>query len=89
VFGMSGAAELKRAVAEAFRAEFAVRDSAGREVARGKVGRQAVEVPEGRWRVVLATDPERDIGEVTVSPAQVTRVEIAKEGDRFAANVQP
>jgi Mg-chelatase subunit ChlD len=88
-YDASGAAELKDALADAFRAEFAVRDSAGQEVARGKVGGPVIDIPDGRWRVVLATDPERDLGEVTVSPPQVVRIEIAKEGDRFAASIQP
>jgi hypothetical protein len=68
------AEELRRAVAEAVQPPFRVLDLAGKVVAEGVVGGEAVPVPAGTYRVEVLTDPIRVIEPVVVAPGTEERV---------------
>jgi hypothetical protein len=70
------AEELNSAVAQAVAPAYDVIDADGNVVASGQVGGDPVKVPPGTYRVVLQTDPEIVIDEVTVTSERVTAVAI-------------
>ena len=70
------AEELNTAVAQAVAPTYDVVDAAGNVVASGQVGGEAVSLPPGTYRVVLQTEPEIVIEEVTVASEEETEVTI-------------
>ena len=68
--------ELNSAVAQAVMPTFDVVDLNGSVVASGQVGGDAVAIPPGTYQVVIRSNPEIVIDDVTVSPGQPTSVTI-------------
>jgi hypothetical protein len=68
--------ELQRAIAVAVSAPYEVRDEAGALVATGTVGGDPVDVPPGRYRIVVLTDPEAIFEAVVVASGQAVELQL-------------
>jgi VWFA-related protein len=81
-------ATLKAALDDALRVPFEVRDSAGAVVASGRVGDQALSVPEGFYTIAVQT-AEREIlvRDVRVVATKDSKIELKKEGREVGVKV--
>jgi Mg-chelatase subunit ChlD len=75
-FDAGDTASLESSLAEAMRTPFTVFDGNGEIVAEGTVDGAAVELPPGRYRVVVRTSPVATFDEVEVSEKQLRRLEL-------------
>ncbi|MGN6031288.1 MAG: hypothetical protein ACTHQE_06445, partial [Thermomicrobiales bacterium] len=66
--------ELDAAVVDAVRPTFTVQDASGTVVASGQVGGDPVSVPAGRYRVVIASEPQQVFPSVEVKPGVTTKI---------------
>ncbi|MGC4105501.1 MAG: discoidin domain-containing protein [Thermomicrobiales bacterium] len=66
--------ELDAAIVDAVRPTFTVLDANGNVVASGQVGGDAVPVPAGTYRVVIASDPEQVFPRVEVKSGVTTKI---------------
>jgi hypothetical protein len=76
-FDATNAAELDEAIANAVQAPFRVLDADGKEIARGFVGGDPVEVPAGTYTIVVLTDPEQRFENVEVNPGEDIELKLA------------
>ncbi|MBA2246491.1 MAG: VWA domain-containing protein [Chloroflexia bacterium] len=72
----ANAEQLNAAVALAVLPAYEVRDAGGAVVASGQVGGPAVAIPAGTYQVVIATNPETIIADVTVAAGDTTDVDL-------------
>ncbi|MFW6078072.1 MAG: VWA domain-containing protein [Gemmatimonadota bacterium] len=84
----ANARELNDAMAEAMAVPFDVLDAGGEVVGSGLVGAEPVEVPGGRYTVVIhaASAPVR-IPDTLIEPGAATVVEIEREGQEVSTQV--
>ncbi len=74
--GASNARELERAMRGAIELAYAVQDTAGKTVAEGTVGAGAVDLPPGRYTVVVQAEPEIRFSDVEVKSGQESVVTV-------------
>ncbi len=80
------AAGLKRALDEALRARFVVRDLLGEPVAEGVLDGGAVELPTGRYSVEIASTRPLLIRDVRIEAGRETRLDVNREGEEIAVD---
>jgi len=77
---------LKRALDQALRARFVVRDLLGEPVAEGVLDGGAIELPSGLYRVEIVATRPFVIEEVRIENGRETRLDVNREGEEIAVD---
>ncbi|HFA59892.1 MAG TPA: tetratricopeptide repeat protein, partial [Rhodospirillales bacterium] len=85
-YGADNAAELEKALEDALKAPYEVRDMLGKVIARGTLDGGAIEVPAGVYRVEVAASSPLVMEGVRIEAGRETRLDVNKEGSEIAVD---
>ncbi|HFA59653.1 MAG TPA: VWA domain-containing protein, partial [Rhodospirillales bacterium] len=85
-YGADNAAELEKALKDALKAPYEVRDMLGKVIARGTIDGGAIEVPAGIYRVEVAASSPLVMEGVRIEAGRETRLDVNKEGSEIAVD---